>query len=352
MRHLSVGAILAVSIREAAAHDSQITIPVRQYHCIRQSPYTAAMSVFTPLSDATLQTVLEPLSLTLDSARAATHGIENSNYLLRCHDQDGQPRGLVLTLFEQRPLAQLPWFAALLHALQDAGLPVPAPIEVAGQTILPVAGKAAFLVPWLPGEHVFAPTATHCRAVGALLARLHACPLPDGDAPHNERTHLQALARQHLDALPDTERDAARLTLEHWLALRGRNCLCHADLFRDNVLFNGGDVSGLLDLYNACAELPVYDLAVVANDWCVEEEGQLDPLRLTALLAGYGLSEAPADLPLALAAAALRFYLSRLHAQQQATQHAGAEGQVSKDPEVFRQIFMARFNAWQQSAAT
>lgn len=307
------------------------------------------MSVFTPLSDATLQTVLDPLSLTLDSARAATHGIENSNYLLRCHDPDGQPHGLVLTLFEQRPLEQLPWFAALLHTLQDAGLPVPAPIEVTGQTILQVAGKAAFLVPWLPGEHVFAPTPAHCRAVGALLARLHACPLPAATAPHNERTHLQALAAQHLGSLPDREHAAARHTLEHWLDLGGTDCLCHADLFRDNVLFSGEAVSGLLDLYNACAELPVYDLAVVANDWCVEEDGQLDTARLAALLAGYGLDQAPIDLPLALAAAGLRFYLSRLHAQQQAAQHAGAEGQVSKDPEVFRRIFMARFSAWQQS---
>src|SRR5690606_11508495 len=136
------------------------------------------MSVFTPLSDATLQTVLEPLSLTLESARAATHGIENSNYLLSCRDPDGQPRGLVLTLFEQRPLDQLPWFAARLHTLQHAGLPVPAPIGVAGQTLLSVAGNAAFLVPWLPGEHVFAPPTPHCRAVGALLARLQARPLP------------------------------------------------------------------------------------------------------------------------------------------------------------------------------
>lgn len=308
------------------------------------------MSVFTPLSDTALQTVLEPLSLTLDSARAATHGIENSNYLLRCRDPDGQSRGLVLTLFEQRPREQLPWFAALLHTLQDAGLPVPAPIEVAGATILQVAGKAAFLVPWLPGEHVFAPTTAHCQAVGTLLARLHACPLPEAPAPHNERSHLQRLADQHLGSLPDRERAAASHTLAHWLALRGTTSLCHADLFRDNILFSGEAVSGLLDLYNACAELPVYDLAVVANDWCVEENGQLDTLRLAALLAGYGLDQAPADLPLALAAAGLRFYLSRLHAQQQAAHHAGAQGQVSKDPEVFRRIFMTRFNTWQHAA--
>jgi len=307
------------------------------------------MSVFTPLSDATLQTVLDPLSLTLDSARAATHGIENSNYLLRCHDRDGQPRGLVLTLFEQRPLDQLPWFADLLHTLQDAGLPVPAPIEVAGRTILSVAGKAAFLVPWLPGEHVFAPTASHCRAVGTLLARLHACPLPTAAAPHNERRHLQSLAAEYLDNLPEQERTAASQTLAHWLALRGTSCLCHADLFRDNILFSGEAVTGLLDLYNACAELPIYDLAVVANDWCVDDNGQLDPARLAALLAGYGLSQAPDDLPLALAAAGLRFYLSRLHAQQQAARHIDAEGQISKDPEVFRRIFLARFSAWQQA---
>ena len=224
------------------------------------------MSAFTPVSDRIIADLLAPLHLTLDSARVATHGIENSNYLLRCHRTDGTPEGLVLTLFEQRPAEQLPWFAALLAGLAAAGLPVPAPQQVLGQAVLTVAGKPAFLVPWLPGEHVFSPTPAHCHAVGALLARLHQCEAPPGSPPHDERRHLRHLARQ-LQRVPAGLAGAAERTLQAWLETTGDRVLSHADLFRDNVLFDGERVSGLLDLYNACLELPVYDLAVSANDW-------------------------------------------------------------------------------------
>ncbi|MDF1780041.1 MAG: homoserine kinase [Alcanivoracaceae bacterium] len=315
-----------------------------------QLSYTAAMSVFTPISDSAISSVIAPLGLTLVGAQAATHGIENSNYLLRCADANKQPIGLVLTLFEQRPAAQLPWFAALLSGLAEAKLPVPAPISVGGGPLLQVEGKPGFLVPWLPGAHVFQPNEQQCLAVGQLLASLHQCPTPRGEPPHSERRHLRWLAEQ-LPRLSDTDRGAANEVLDTWQHAAGRRTLIHADLFRDNVLFDGDHVSGLLDLYNACSDLPIYDVAVTLNDWCVDDDGRLVTARMNALLSGYQQCRPLSDeemkqLPLALATAGLRFYLSRLAAQQSAALHADAQGTVSKDPEPFRQIFLQRYRDW------
>ena len=317
-----------------------------------ESPILGVMSIFTHVSDQHIGELLEPLGLHLDQARPATHGIENSNYLLYCHGADGATRGLVLTLFESRPHAELPWFADLLGNLAAAGLPVPAPLAVHGEHILKIAGKPAFLVPWLPGEHVFNPDADHCAAVGALLAQLHAQPLPATPAPHSERQLLTDLATE----LPADDQDlagAARTTLGAWADTTGTPCLIHADLFRDNVLFSGHSVTGLLDLYNACAELPEYDLAVALNDWCLNDTGLPRPDCTRALLDAYRqhhpLNEAL--LPLALAVAALRFYLSRCRAQRLAYHRDQAQGMVSKDPEPMRRLFMLRWQAWQDSLA-
>jgi homoserine kinase type II len=63
--------------------------------------------------------------------------------------------------------------------------------------------------------------------------------------------------------------------------------IIHADLFRDNVLFNERGLTGVLDFHNAAQGYLIYDLAVAANDWCNDGNGILDPERTLALLRAY-----------------------------------------------------------------
>jgi homoserine kinase type II len=118
----------------------------------------------------------------------------------------------------------------------------------------------------------------------------------------------------------------------------------HGDLFRDNVLFEGGEVSGLLDWYNAGHDLLLLDLAITLNDWCHQDDGSLDLARSRALLRGYGrerpLAKREAEmLPAMLRAGALRFWLSRLR-----DRHFPRDGAMTfqKDPEWFRRMLLLR----------
>src|SRR5699024_4015220 len=63
----------------------------------------------------------------------------------------------------------------------------------------------------------------------------------------------------------------------------------HADLFRDNVLFEGDRVSGVIDFYYACHGILLFDLAVVCNDWCIDESGQLLHDRWRELSTAYAI---------------------------------------------------------------
>jgi homoserine kinase type II len=112
----------------------------------------------------------------------------------------------------------------------------------------------------------------------------------------------------------------------------------HSDLFPDNVLMLGDEVSGLIDFYFACTDLIAYDVAVTHAAWCFDSSGErFDPALSAALLAGYEavrpLSPPErAALPLLARGAALRFLMTRAYDWM----HTPADALVTrKDPLAF-----------------
>jgi homoserine kinase type II len=102
----------------------------------------------------------------------------------------------------------------------------------------------------------------------------------------------------------------------------------HADLFRDNVMFEDGALTGFFDFYFAGVDSWLFDIAVCLNDWCIDlPTGRHDPVRAEALLQAYGRVRPLASaerrlLPAMLRAGALRFWVSRLwdlHLPREAT---------------------------------
>jgi homoserine kinase type II len=79
-----------------------------------------------------------------------------------------------------------------------------------------------------------------------------------------------------------------------------------------------GKVSGLIDFYFACNDAFAYDLAVMLNAWCFENDGSYNITKGKALIAAYRrrreLTDAERDaLPVLARGAALRFLLTRLY---------------------------------------
>jgi homoserine kinase type II len=305
------------------------------------------MSVFTPLARPELETFLAPYGLgRLHDFQGIAAGSENSNFFVSLEQGE-----YVLTLVERGPIQDLPFFIELLDVLHEANLPVPYALRTTdGSALRELAGKPALLQPRLPGKHIKEPNTQHCVQIGELLGHLHLATrehtlerktdrgldwmLTEGT---NFLSHLNDAQRVLLkSAVDEIERLKPRI-----LALPRANL--HADLFRDNVLFEGTHLTGLIDFYNACSGPMLYDLAIALNDWCSHEDGQIDGTRARALLGAYAslrpFTASEAELwPTMLRVACVRFWLSRLIA---AESFAGQDVLIH-DPMEFQQRLAQR----------
>lgn len=283
------------------------------------------MSVFTPLSRPQLETFLEAYDLgRLIDFQGIAAGTENSNFFVSLEQGE-----YVLTLVERGPTQDLPFFVELLEVLHQAQLPVP--FALAGRdgvALRELAGKPALLQPRLAGKHIGTPNAHQCGEVGAFLANLH---LATHERILHRRTDrgmtwmltegerlAQGMAPQAA-ALLNSALTEIRDHREAILALPMANL--HGDLFRDNAMFEGSHLTGVIDFYNASAGPMLYDLAISLNDWCSTADGRLQLPLANALLAGYArlrrFTPAEAQLwPVLLRIACVRFWLSRLIAAQ------------------------------------
>lgn len=282
------------------------------------------MSVFTAITRAQLDSFLAHYDVgTLENFHGISEGIENTNYFVDTR-REGRLQQYVLTLFERLDYDDLPYFLGLMAHLHNAGVPTAAPVaDNTGELLRPLCGKPAALVQRIDGLGVGEASAEQCRAIGGAMAALHRAgqSFPQTRAPDRGLAWCQATA----DAvLPKLDGDDAALLRDElgWQANVDRSTLptgvIHADLFRDNALFVGQRLVGLIDFYYACNDRLLYDLAVAANDWCWTPGVGPEQAKLDALLGAYGAQRPLTDAehscwPAELRASALRFWLSRLY---------------------------------------
>lgn len=304
------------------------------------------MSVFTAVSNDDLARWLGGYSIGRPvELQGISAGVQNSNFFVTT-----TLGRYVLTLFESIPRAELPYFLYLMAHLAHHGLPVPAPIANRDNEYLgSLSGRPAALVARLPGKSVTDPTDAHCERVGAMLAGLHLAGLSYGRRQENPRgpawrARTAARLQGHLPADEQALLDAELLFQADQDFTRLPRGVVHADLFRDNILWDGDHIGGVIDFYFAGHDALLYDVAVTVNDWCVDADGQIMPSRAAALLQAYNAERPFGEpehkaWPAMLRAAALRFWLSR--AEDKYLPKPG-EMVLVHDPARFRDILRLR----------
>lgn len=282
------------------------------------------MAVYTDVAAEELEQFLACYDIgRLISSKGIAEGVENSNYLILT---DRSP--YILTLYEKRVRADdLPFFIGLMEHLAERGVPCPTPIrDRDGVALKELKGRPAALVSFLKGLSPRRVRPEHCSALGRALAELH---LQGTGFALRRENDLSLAGWQRLATACGRRADELEAGLADEIAAEVAALraawptelpagVIHADLFCDNVFFEGPRLTGIIDFYFACNDLFAYDAAVCLNAWCFETPRELNVTKARNLLAAYRqtrpLSEAEiAALPMLARGAALRFLLTRLY---------------------------------------
>ena len=282
------------------------------------------MAVYTTVDDVSLGTFLEAYDVgEVVSVKGIAEGVENSNYLL----MTDQGR-FILTLYEKRvDPDDLPFFLGLMDHLAAEGVRCPTPIHGRdGAALRELCGRPAALISYLDGVWPMRIQPFHCAGLGTALATLHQAGA-GFDKRRDNALSVQGWRALFARCASDADQVIAGLRAEiereldiveaSWpTGLPGG--VIHADLFPDNVFFQGQQLSGLIDFYFACNDLLSYDIAICLNAWCFELDGAFNITKARQMLSAYRQVRPFADgeleaLPLLARGAALRFLLTRLY---------------------------------------
>ncbi len=284
------------------------------------------MAVYTEVTDEELIAFVAAYGIgQVTSCKGIAEGVENSNYLLIT-----ESGSFILTLYEKRvDPDDLPFFLGLMAHLAQAGIKCPTPIkDNQGRSLNTLCQRPAAIISFLDGMWPRRISPDHCADLGQAMAHLHLAgadfdiPRPNALSVASWRPLLEASG----DRIDDVKPGLAALLSEELDELEARwpkplalpSGVIHADLFPDNVFFQGGNLSGLIDFYFACNDMFAYDLAICLNAWCFEADLSFNVTKARRMLIAYRkvreFSHAElAALPLLARGSAIRFLLTRLY---------------------------------------
>ncbi|MFW2047089.1 homoserine kinase [Acinetobacter variabilis] len=309
------------------------------------------MSVYTTLTLKEVQDFAAPYGLEVIDLIPIQGGIQNTNYFLVCENQQ-----YVLTVFEDMDEQAAGELVPVLQHLGQAGLAVPVPLSHSGKAIHTLKNKPAQIAPRMMGEHPMPSTVAQAEAIAIAQAKMHVA-LKDFKLERafvRDHAYWYNVAQEIKPSLNAADKVLLGKLLGLYEALtavypdRPRGFI-HSDLFRDNTLFEGEQLKGILDFYELNKDEFLFDIAITLNDFCTNyPEVTLNEEKANAFLRAYETvrpltEDEKSCLELYLAMAAGRFWMMRLQvAQKNAAEGRTGEDILQKNPEEMRNMLIER----------
>ncbi len=283
------------------------------------------MAVFTKLNKSEIDNFLKTYDIgELDNYTEIIEGIENTNYKIIC---DSVP--YILTIFEKRVRDEdLPFFINLKLYLSENNFKCPIPIKNKdGIIINTLKNKKAIVISFIEGKKISQPDIEECKEIGQIVGDLH-----NLTKNFKFKRENSLGTEEWKNIFNKCEHNAEKQFHEIIIALKNEinflekslpknlpSGIIHADLFKDNIFFKEKKIVGVIDFYFSCYHFFLYDIAIIINDWCFDENGkEFNQECLNSIIKGYNVKrnftiEEKNTLNIVLRAATVRILITRLH---------------------------------------
>ncbi len=282
------------------------------------------MAVYTQVSQQDLDNFLKNYEIgSLESFNGISAGVENTNYKIRTN------KGLyILTLYEKRvDKKDIPFFLELMFYLSNEKIHCPLPLKNRnGKLFDELNSRPASILTFLEGSSTETIYPKQVNTLGKILAKIHILGKQLKIKRKNPLSlgNLESLITLSKKNSENIRNDLSKEIVSEYYRVRSNwpdnlpKGIIHADLFPDNVLFIGNEISGVIDFCFSCNDFLSYDLATCLNAWCFDKEGILDLNLSSELINGYQslrkLEENEINFfPIICSGSALRFLVTRIN---------------------------------------
>ena len=284
------------------------------------------MAVYTKLNKSEIEEIISLYKLkNLESFAPIEEGIENTNYIIIANKKK-----YILTIFEKRVKEQdLPFFCELISLLNKSGFKCPLPLlNLENSPISTFKRKKLTILTFISGKSKENLSNENCEDIGKEAAKLHL--LTSNFKIHRKNALSIESWRNMFENIKDKcikiHKDLPNL-IEANLKDIEKNWpsnlptgIIHADLFKDNIIFENNKVSGIIDFTFSCNDYYALEIAICFNALCfdgVRSNLSFNVTKAKKFIEGYSsirkLSDQERDsIKILSQGAALRFLLTRV----------------------------------------
>jgi len=284
------------------------------------------MAVYTKLNKSEIEEIISLYKLkNLESFAPIEEGIENTNYVIIANKKK-----YILTIFEKRVKEQdLPFFCELISLLNKSGFKCPLPLlNLENSPISTFKRKKLAILTFISGKSKENLSNENCEDIGKEAAKLH---LLTSNFKIQRKNALSIESWRNMfenikDKCIKIHKDLPNL-IEANLKDIEKNWpsnlpsgIIHADLFKDNIIFENNKVSGIIDFTFSCNDFYALEIAICFNALCfdgVKSNLSFNVTKAKKFIDGYSSIRKLSDqernsIKILSQGAALRFLLTRV----------------------------------------
>ncbi|MCH8979558.1 MAG: homoserine kinase [Armatimonadetes bacterium] len=211
-------------------------------------------------------------------------GGANSSFAL--HTRQGH---YVLTVFDEKSWEDVIKIGRLLELLAVHEFPTTRLLQTKeGGLATMFRDKPVMVKEYIDGRVIKDLDTTMVSQLGVAMAKLHTVPTPDY-LPDEHAYGLQMFSRaigRNINPEYETWLSGQLAHLERSIPSQLPRGLIHADMFYDNVLFDGTDLKAVIDFEEACCYYRVFDVGMGIVGLCADGAA-IDLDRARAMVGGY-----------------------------------------------------------------